>query len=547
MKSYAAEITDALVAVGCDKAFGISGGYICPIWKCLTESDMSVYHFRHETGAAFAAMEYSLHTEKIAVVFVTSGPGITNTITGLKSARVDGARVVFISAITTDDPFDKRSLQDTLPEDVQVLAGSNINYPLNQCIIIRHPGDLLKFNKELAALSKDPRGGVLGVFATAEMQKSLVTLPALVHAKKGVKRKFQEVIPMYADYIQNRLQTGKFILWVGYGARHASERILQLAEHFKTPVISTPRGKGIFPENHPLYRGMTGFGSTLDYNFTDSPPHGVIILGTRLAELSSLHIQDSWSQTEIICVTLEPSEVRRNVPSNSVVFDADIDHLLYHMTRDLSTVFISHPYPLPELWKEASHPDLLHPATAMSVIQDIVINKHNVLVFSEIGNSHCWAAHHLRFPHPGKYRTPLSIGAMGHATCGAVGIALGGTPVVAIVGDGAMLMQSEVSSAVQFGAPVIWLVMNDSRYNMCFQIMEKSGAPGPIPCCDIPEVDFAMYGKAMGCGGRTARSGKQLEEILNDALSKGKPMVVDLKIDQNAIAPSGGRAKSLKM
>ncbi|KFA47944.1 hypothetical protein S40293_09124 [Stachybotrys chartarum IBT 40293] len=544
MTSFAEEVTNSLVAAGCDKAFGLSGGYLSAIWKALDQSEISVYHFRHETGAVFAAMEHSLHTDKITVVFATCGPGITNSITGLKTARADGARVVFISALTTEDSRGKRSIQETTPDDVERLAGTSINYPLTQSIVVRSLKDLQKLKQELAALSKCPTGGVIGVFFAPEVQKWIVPRSEPLPDSNGAKPEGEENISGYADHLETRLRSGNFILWVGYGALHSAEMVLQLAERFNTPVISTPRGKGIFPENHPLYRGVTGLGSTLGASIIESTPHGVIVLGTRLAEFSSFHIQAAWTETEMICVSLDPDEMRRNVPPNALILEADVNKLLKYMTTGLPQVSRSQ-HPLPAiLWKNSAQPDRIHPQTVMSVVQEIVINQHNLPVFADIGNSLCWATHHLRFIHPRKYRVSVNNAAMGHACCGVVGIGSSGTMAVAIVGDGSLLMQSEVSSAVQYGMPVVWLVMNDARYNMCYQGPRAWGHVAP--CCDIPEVDFALYAAALGCQGWTARSGEQLRQALHGALASQRPTVVDMKIDPDAFAPSEGRAKSLQ-
>ncbi|KAL2073066.1 hypothetical protein VTL71DRAFT_10390 [Oculimacula yallundae] len=551
--NFAEDVTNSLIDAGCDKAFGLSGGYISGIWKALDDSQISVYHFRHETGAVFAAMEHSLHTEKITVVFTTCGPGITNSITGLRSARADGARVVFISALTTltTDDESKRSIQETTPDTVERMTGPGINNPLSQSIVIRSAEDLRSLKRELSALQNSPIGGVIGVFFAPEVQKWKVQSTSGISIDSNVitlenREPLEETkISDYADILESRLQSGRFILWIGYGARRSAEKLLQLADRYHTPVVSTPRGKGIFPENHPLYRGVTGVGGTIgSTDLVEKPPHGVIVLGTSLAEFSSFHIQLAWTETEIICISLKPDEMRRNLPPNALVLEADINKLLQHMTNSLPQVSRSQHPPPTIPWKEAAQPNQIHPQTVMSVVQEVVINQHNLPVFVDIGNSLCWATHHLRFTHSGKYRVSVNFASMGHACCGAVGLASSGMTAVAIVGDGAMLMQSEVSSAVQYGFAVIWLVMNDARYNMCYQGPRAWGQVAPD--CNIPEVDFAMYAKALGCQGRVARTGEELKTVLEEAILCKKPFVVDVKIDPDAFAPSEGRAKSLQ-
>lgn len=557
MASFADHIVALLSSIGCDKAFGISGGNVYPIWQSLDRSQISLYHFRHESGAAFAAMEYSLHADRPAVVFATSGPGITNAITGLKSARADGARIVFIGGLTGEsEPSsqEKRKIQETTPKEMIALEGDSVNQPWSHAIILRQPADLILLEERLRRLHSDPRGGVLGVFLTLARANSIVTrpssppLPCSNGHVNGTKEETDERLQRQAAELAKSLESRQTILWVGYGARSAASLVRRLAEEFRTPVMCTPRAKGIFPENHPLYRGFTGFGSTLDYGKGDFPPETVLVLGSRLAELSSSFIQDEWEQTEMTCVDLDPFEVSRNVSPRATIIQAEIGELLQLVLAGRA----SKPLPYGDVavpcipWKAAARPGQVHPVTVMSIVQDIAVNRRGCTVISDAGNSLCWTAHYLRFTEPGRFRTMLSYSAMGHGACGVVGIGLAGgdtPPAIAVVGDGAMLMQSEVSSAVHYGAKVVWLVMNDSRYNMCYQVPQMWGEKAP--CCDIPQTDFSLYARALGCHGDTATSGEQLQTLLGEAMGRNGPSLIDVKIDPDAVAPSGGRAASL--
>ncbi|KAL4889815.1 thiamine diphosphate-binding protein [Aspergillus ambiguus] len=132
---------------------------------------------------------------------------------------------------------------------------------------------------------------------------------------------------------------------------------------------------------------------------------------------------------------------------------------------------------------------------------------------------------------------------MGHAACGAVGIASDNTRVLAFVGDGAMLLQNEVSTAVQHLLPIIWLVMNDACYNMCRQVPNLADSSAPE--CSIPQVDFALYGRALGAAGYSASFVKELRESIESAIAVGTPTVIDARIDGNVRAPVGARTASL--
>ncbi|XEV04895.1 hypothetical protein FSHL1_010182 [Fusarium sambucinum] len=550
MATYSQEITQILLQAGCEKAFGVSGGYIFPLWKSIASSDIAVYHFRHETGAVFAAMEASLYTDKITIAFATSGPGISNSVSGLQSARAGGARLVFLSAITAEDSKGPYRVQETTPAMVDRLVGKQINYPLSHSIIVRNADDLLKMRSLLLELSENPSGFVLGIFLALDVQESPVlfksqeVMPSILphHGLAAVED--YTYLSKQAQALSERLRIGKWLLWIGYGTRRASKLVCQLREEYGMPVICTPRAKGIFPENHDMFLGVSGLGSTISSQTVDGIYDGALVLGTRLGELSSLHMQMKWSKTKLVCVNLSRSEVYRNVPSDSTIIEANIDKFLDMMVTSRPSKRCKE-LPLPLIPRiQAKDPFLVHPVTVMSVVQSMAINKHSCCVLADVGNSLCWATHYLKFTQPRQYRLSLDIAAMGHGSCGAVGVGLSGTTAVAIVGDGAMLMQSEVSSAVQYQSSVIWLVMNDSRYNMCHQILSTDD--NTPPCCDITSVDFAQYAQALGCKGYTATSGNELEELLEKALSRQGPTMIDVKIDRIAKAPSGGRSDSLK-
>ncbi|EMT64217.1 Acetolactate synthase [Fusarium odoratissimum] len=400
MQTYADAIVQSLSSVGCDKAFGISGGNIYHIWKALHHSDIAVYHCRHQSGAAFAAAEYSIQTGKVAAVFVTSGPGITNAITGLRCARADGARIIFIAGLTGEeiDRTGRRVVQETIPKDVEALTGPTVDSALSYYEIIRVPS----LSAETLAVCREVAG---------------------------------------------KLKTTGLVLWIGYGCRSASLLVKQLAERYDLPVLATPRAKGIFPENHLLYFGTTGLGASVRPTIRADPPKGVLLLGSKAAELSSMFIQEEWVDTDFYCVDLETSEVKRNMPKSSTFIEAEISLFLRAVLEvERPGDRIAYPF-IPDAIIQpvlATSEGQIHPVTVMSVVQDVAINRNGCLIIADAGNSFCWTAHYLKFPKPGLYRSNLDSYPMGHAVCGVVGMGLTDKRAVAIVGDGAMLMQSEI-------------------------------------------------------------------------------------------------------
>ncbi|KAF5678053.1 acetolactate synthase [Fusarium denticulatum] len=535
MQSYADAIAQSLSQFGCEKAFGVSETNIHHIRKALDRPDIAVYDFRHESGAAFAAAEYSIQAEKFAVVFVTSGPGITNAITGLRCAREDGARIVFIAGLTSEetDRTGRRLVRETFPMDVEGLTGTTVHSVLSYCVIIRGLLDVERLRQTLVRINRNPLGEVLGVFLTDARSKSL-TLPLQ-------QRPLFELIPfpsspslstealVVCHEVAERFKNKNCLLWIGYGCRGASALVKQLVERYDLPVIATPRAKGIFPENHPLYRGTTGLGESADPRLRTKGPRGVHLLGSKAAELSSMFIQDDWANTDFYCVGLETSEVKRNMPKGSNIIEADISLFLKAVLEEKGTEHKT-AYgrmrdaiipPVPAITKGR-----IHPATVISVVQRVAINGSECSIISDAGNLY-WTANFLKFPKHGLYRANLDSSPMGHAVCGVVGMGLRDKHAVAIVSDAAMLLQSEVSTAVLYGSKAIWLVMSGSR------------AWGDIqpPAC-IPHTDFELLAWAVGCEGCKVTDEKELRKALTEALARDGPTVINIIVDPPAVEPS---------
>jgi acetolactate synthase-1/2/3 large subunit len=187
----------------------------------------------------------------------------------------------------------------------------------------------------------------------------------------------------------------------------------------------------------------------------------------------------------------------------------------------------------------------VRPQALMAMLQRVVVEQSDAVVIAESGNSFLWTTNQLEFQVPGRYRVSTGFGSMGHATGGVVGLAIGaGKRAVAVVGDGAVLMQNEISTAVRYQTPAMWVVLNDSSYSICEQGMRSFGWEAFET--DLPDTDFVMLARALGADGLRVEREGQLEESLRAGLSSGRPFVLDVRIDRREWAPAGQRNKSLQ-
>ncbi|MBH8562129.1 thiamine pyrophosphate-binding protein [Nostoc sp. CENA67] len=546
--SVSEAIVKMLENMGVKYAFGVSGGAMAKLWGSLSNSQIQVLHFRHEAGAAFAAIEASLASDRPIVIFTTTGPGITNVLTGILAARGEGAKVILLSASTSASQRGRYAIQET---DEQTMPGREIltsGVLFDYAATLECAEQIPQAAKRIALGLKRPNGFVAHLSIPTNIQSSLVhefspqldlSLDLTIPSKETISKCI------------HLLSQGTFAIWVGFGARFAAAEIRQFAQRTGAAVMCSPRGKGIFPEEHPQFVGVTGLGghsSVFTYMQEQLPLH-ILVLGTRLGEATSFWSSQMIPQSGFIHVDINPDALGvayPSVPTFPVVSDVKTfaQSMLQYLPEDFvegKLVNLPHPQPLTI---KPSNSQLVRPEVLMQEIQQVCVDNSDAIIMAESGNSFTWATHLLRFAQPNRYRVSTGVGAMGHAVTGIVGAAKARNgKAIAIVGDGAMLMNNEINTAVKYQIPAVWIVLNDACYNMCVQGMAMLGLKGADAA--IPQVDFVMIARGMGADGIRVEKESDLRMALELALAASTPFVVDVMIDPTRQAPSRGRNQGL--
>jgi thiamine pyrophosphate-dependent acetolactate synthase large subunit-like protein len=544
-------VSDSLVrtleALGVSHAFGLIGGAIAPFARSLSESTIPIVHFRHESGAAFAAVEAYFASGWPVLVFTTAGPGLSNALTGITAARWEGAKLIVVSAATSLPMRGRWGFQETQPFG-PVGQGPFPGGPLFDCShVVDDPAVLDNVAVALARGLTRPGGFVAHVQLPLGMQSTphgRLPLPSV--AQTALYGPDRDTVRRLA----NLLGTSKVMLWVGFGARHARPLVRCLAEQLQCPVVCSPRGKGIFPEDHPLFLGVTGLGghASVDNYLAAQRPDYTLVLGSRLGEMTSLWDPNLVPNQALIHVDIDPGVFGAAYPSAKTIgIQAEIGSFARSLTAELEPrtqnsarrFRAAPPAASPIRARGPVRPDVL-----MAAIQSVVVERSDAVVMAEAGNSFAWASHCLRFGGDSRYRVSVGYGSMGHMGTGVVGAALAtGKKAVAILGDGAMLMNSEVSTAAAWRVPAVWVVLNDMRYGMIEQGMMAIGYK-PF-ATDIPPTDFVTMARCMGGDGVRVCNEVDLVEGLERAMAARGPFVVDVDIDPHVQAPSMKRNKSL--
>jgi acetolactate synthase-1/2/3 large subunit len=536
--------------LGIRNSFGIVGSGIAPIAEALLLSKIKVAHFRHESGAAFAACEASLVSGRPTIVFVTLSPGLLNVLTGIMAAKYEGAKVLLISAQTPAAHRGRWAAQETSAYTIPYSGIFSSGPIFDYAHIVNEIDDIHGIGCALAKGFQRSNGFTAHISIPAGIQLKMMNSEYKWHLPTVSNLEVPEDV---VEQCFRKLTGGNSVIWLGFGARNAADEIRELATLMNCPVMATPRGKGIFPENHRQYLGVTGFGghqSIANAILANKPDH-LLVLGTRMGEFSSFWESHLLPTKAIIHVDLNENAFGASFPNVTTIgiktdIKSFVNRLLHYFKSN--PVQSGHRTEIPPPFKRGSEINLnvekVRPSFLMNSIQTIAIDRYGIRIMAESGNSFVWANHYLQIPNPCQYRTNTGFSSMGQITCGVVGVAIvTGEKVLAIVGDGAMLMNSEISTAVQYGAPVIWVVLNDSCYGLVKQGMSAQGFT-PVET-SIPKTDFAALALAQGAEGYRVESEYEIGPVLERALNSTAPVVIDVVIDPSEKSPSGSRIESL--
>jgi acetolactate synthase-1/2/3 large subunit len=488
-------------------------------------------------------MEAHFASGKPTVVFATTGPGITNVITGLTEARWEGAKVILVCGTTSPLQRGRFAFQET---SAYTMPGFFTKGGLfDFAAMMEDPDEIEEIAARLAAGLSRPGGFVGGIAVPVAIQTAPARrpLPALLSSEPaGISTR---AVAAVADMLIEE----PFAIWAGFGARHAAAQVRALAEHMGAPVMCTPRAKGIFPERHPLYLGVTGLGGQprIAAELARRQITRALVLGSRLGEWSSFWDHELVPPGGLIHVDVDPEVPGAAFPSvRTHAVQAEIGAFLDALLASLPA---SDPSRIRTLTSECPPSErrtdgLVRPRVLLDAIQRKIVDASDAIVIPDTGNALAWATHWLRFPRPGRFRISVAFASMGHAAAGVVGAAIGsGGKAVALVGDGAMLMVNEVSTAVAREVPAVWVVLNDARYGMTTQGMKSVGfEPAET---SIPRVDFVMMARAVGADGVRVEHEAELDAALDAAMRAAGPFVVDVHIDPDEAPPVGRRNKAL--
>lgn len=545
MKKTGAQIfIESLLKEGVDTIFGYPGGAVLPVYDALY-GVTALKHIlvRHEQGAVHMADGYARATGKPGIVLVTSGPGATNTVTGIATAYMDSIPlVVFTGQVPTpligNDAFQEADIVGiTRP-------CTKHNY------LVKDVRDLAKIIKEAFYIATTGRPGPVLV----DMPKDV--LSASCEFKYPEKVELKNYQPTYKGHtgqikkaVEIILKAKRPALYTGGGIvlSDAADELKTLAEKLHIPVTNTLMGLGGFPGTHPLFMGMLGMHGTYVANMAVTNTDCLIAVGARFDDRVTGKIDEFAPYAKIIHIDIDPTSISKNVRVD-VPIVGDVKSVLRDMIKALDETkgHHAHKQTLSEwhdqIQKWAETHKLSYKLNEKKIKPQYVIEKiyeltkGKAIITTEVGQNQMWAAQFYKFDKPRTFLTSGGLGTMGFGFPAAIGaqIAFPDKIVIDIAGDGSIQMNiQELATAVQYKLPVKVAILNNRFLGMVRQwqefFYEKRYS---YTCMGDFAPDFVKVAEAYGAVGLRATKPNEVEAVIKEALAvKNKPVFMDFQVD----------------
>jgi len=545
-------LVKSLEAEGVDILFGYPGGVALPIFDALYDSEtVRVVLPRHEQGAVHMADGYARVTGRPGVVLVTSGPGATNTVTGIANAFMDSIPLVVFTAQVATSVIGTDAFQES---DI-----TGITIPITKHnYLVKDAAELPEVIKEAFHIATTGRPGPVLIDVPVDVSKAELTFkyPDSVNLT-GYKPTYKGHAKQIKQAAQMIAKARKPLLYAGGGvlASAAWKELKELAELMQLPVVATLMGKGAFPEDHHLSLGMPGMHGPKYVNYAITETDLLIAVGVRFDDRVTGKLQSFATKSKIIHVDIDPAEIGKNKPVDVPVV-GDAKQVLAELVAELRKMNAE---PRTDAWMRVIddwrsryplhyHPqhEVVMPEFVLERVRELTKDRPTVIV-TEVGQNQMWACQYARIKEPRTWASSGGLGTMGFGLPAAIG-AQAGRPdhlVIDIAGDGSIQMNSqEMATAAIEKFPVKVVLLNNGYLGMVRQWQElfydHRYSSSTLPPCP----DFVKLADAYGWHGSRVTDPKDIDAALKAAFDHDGPALVDFRIapEENVfpmVAPGG--------
>lgn len=561
MKKTGAQIfVESLKLEGVENIFCYPGGATLNITDALTDhSDIHQIVVRHEQGAVHASDGFARASGKVGVSLVTSGPGATNTVTGIATAYMDSIPlVIFTCQVNTmligNDAFQEADIV-------------GITRPCTKhSYLVKDVKDLARIIKEAFYIARSGRPGPVLVDIPKDVSSALCDFkyPEKIHIRSyqptyvGHVGQIKKAIKQIAASKKPVLYTGGGIITSG-----ASTELMKLAENLSIPVVNTLMGLGGFPGNHKLFLGMLGMHGTYAANMAITSSDLIIAIGARFDDRATGKVDEFAPHAKIIHVDIDPTSISKNIKVDiPIVGDSkNVLKKMVDIVGEEKEEFKAYKASIgnwlheTEQWKKDFPLTYMRNGTVKPqyVIEKVFeLTKGKVIVTTEVGQNQMWTAQFFKFLKPRTFLTSGGLGTMGFGFPAAIGaqVAFPKSLVVDIAGDGSIQMNiQELGTAVQFNLPVKVVILNNGYLGMVRQWQELFYQKRYTWTCLECAPDFVKLADAYGAAGYRIESEDEVESVLREAFHNGRPTLIDVKVNPEEsvypMVPAGAPLKEM--
>ena len=543
----------ALEDVGVDTIFGYPGGQAIDIYNALYDSK-KLHHIlvRHEQGAAHAADGYARATGKVGTVIVTSGPGATNTVTGISTAYMDSIPMVVITGQVATSSLGSDAFQES---DM-----TGITMPIvKHSYLVHDPKDLPEIIAEAYYIASTGRPGPVVIDVPGNVSKAQnvpyhfpeeVKLESYKPTYKGNSKQVKSAVRALEKAERPIVYAGGGIL-----SGNASAELLDLAETLQIPVVVSLIGKSCMSEDNPLCLGMPGMHGSRAANAALQNSDLIFAVGTRFADRVTGRLSAFAPDAKVIHVDIDPAEIGKNRNADiPVVGDAKLvlaainEQLHKDQAQPVDAEWVAK---IDAIRRESpfyyeKRDDAIQPEYALELLDKLTKDKDTIFT-TEVGQHQMWAAQYLHCTRPRTFLSSGGAGTMGFGFPAAIG-AQEGCPdslVVCVAGDGSLQMNiQEMATAYEAGTPVKVLLLNNSTLGMVHQWQDLFYSKRYSQTVFTGNPDFVKLAQAYHWYGDSVSDPAQLEGAMEKWLSQEGPALLEVIIpdDENVfpMVPAGG-------
>ena len=534
----ATALMKALEKEGVKEVFGLPGGANLPMYDELGKSNIRHILVRHEQSAAHMADGFGRVSRKPGVCFATSGPGATNLLTGIATAQADSAPMVAVTGQVPVAMIGKDAFQES---DIIGMANPALKYSYQP----RTPEEIPTMVKQGFYIAETGRPGPVLLDIPKDVQQNEGNIPFPDEVRvPGYHPWTDPDMQNTGRAVELLLSAKKPIILAGGGViiSSAFAELQSIAELLMIPVVTTFKGKGAFPENHPLSLGPIGMHGHAEANKLMTEADCVLAIGTRFSDRSVGTFEEFEKNLKIIHMDVDPAEIGKN-QTTSVAVVGDVRTSLRIFGKLLmdkavrasdDNPWLKHVKETKQYWREnlKIHPGEMGAAKILRKLRELLPKES--IVTTEVGQHQMWASLFFDAIHPGTFFSSTGLGTMGWGFPAAIGAktARPDVPVVDIAGDGSFNMtEHSLATAVLEDLPVIVFLINNYSLGMVAQ-WQRTFYDRRMVGVDLKKCpDYVKLAESYGAQRIRAQSMDELEKAIKDGLSSDVATVIDIPID----------------